>query len=159
MSALKVRYDLLFLLLSLFFLSSCDSKRFFEENKSIPKSVWNRYEKIGFDVMITDTTAAYDVYLNVRNDMSYPYANLYFFLETRPPAGRTYKDTIECTLADYSGKWLGKGFGSIKFNRFLFEKGVKFRMAGKYTFTCEQAMRVIDLQGIKDIGLRIEKEQ
>jgi len=158
MVASKNHFSLYFLLLFLLVLSSCDSKRFFEENKTIPKSVWNRYEKIRFDVMIADTSAAYDIYLNVRNDMTYPYANLYFFLETEPPAGRVYMDTVECTLADYSGKWMGKGFGSIKFNRFLFEKGVKFRKAGKYTFLCEQAMRVIDLQGIKDVGLRIEKE-
>ena len=158
MAPLKMRFSFYFFLLSLLIFSSCDSKRFFEENKMIPKSVWNRYEKIRFDVIITDTSASYDVYLNIRNDMSYPYANLYFFLETQPPSGRVYRDTVECILADYSGKWLGKGFGSIKFKRFLFERGVRFRVKGKYSFSCEQAMRVVDLQGIKDIGLRIEKE-
>ncbi|MCX6252150.1 MAG: gliding motility lipoprotein GldH [Bacteroidetes bacterium] len=153
-----MRFSFFYFLLFLLVFSSCDSKRFFEENKTIPKSVWNRYDKIRFDVIISDTTAGYDIYLNVRNDMSYQFANLYFFLETQPPSGRIYKDTVECPLADYNGKWKGKGFGSIKFNRLLFEKGVRFRMAGKYTFEFEQAMRVVDLQGIKDIGLRIEKE-
>jgi gliding motility-associated lipoprotein GldH len=68
------------------------------------------------------------------------------------------KDTLECELADYSGKWYGKGIGSVKFNRFMFRKGMRFRASGKYVFELEQAMRVRDLTGIRDIGLRVEKE-
>ena len=147
------------LLLAVFLFLSCHSKRFYEDNKKIEHGVWNRNEKIRFEVTIPDTLRKYDFFLNVRNDLDYPYANLYFFIDTRSPAGKSSRDTVECQLADYAGKWLGKGIGSVKFNRFLFEKSVRFRVPGKYIFELEQAMRVSDLKGIRDIGLRIETEE
>jgi gliding motility-associated lipoprotein GldH len=61
-------------------------------------------------------------------------------------------------LADYDGKWLGSGISDVKFNRFLFQKGVRFPQKGRYFFEIEQAMRVKDLKGIVDIGIRLEKQ-
>jgi gliding motility-associated lipoprotein GldH len=154
----RTRAILLLIIPGMLLLSSCDSKRFFEDNKAIKNGVWNRNDLISFTVNIPDTNSRYDFYLNVRNDLAYPYSNLYFFINTRFPDGHLSRDTVECELADYAGKWLGKGIGSVKFNRFLFQKGVSFRFAGQYQFELEQAMRVTDLKGIRDIGLRIEKK-
>jgi len=139
--------------------NSCDSRRFFEDNKTVKNGVWNRNEKIRFELTIPDTLSRFDFFLNVRNDLSYPYSNLYIFIETTQPNGKVSSDTLECELADYSGKWYGKGIGSVKFNRLLFQKGIRFRAAGKYIFELEQAMRVKNLTGIRDIGLRVEKEK
>jgi gliding motility-associated lipoprotein GldH len=138
--------------------SSCDSKRFYEENKVLEKSTWSSSDKAIFDVDITDNKAAYNYYINVRNTGDYQFSNLYLFLQTTFPDGRVARDTIECRLADYNGKWLGSGITSIKFNRLLFQKGVKFPQKGKYIFELEQAMRIKDLKGISDIGIRLEKE-
>jgi gliding motility-associated lipoprotein GldH len=149
-------YFVLLVTASLIFLS-CDSRRFFENNKKIDQGVWKRTDKIRFEVTIPDTTTGYDFFINVRNDVDYPYANLYLFIETLTPAGIISRDTVECQLADYTGKWFGKGIGSVKFNRFLFRKMIRFRVPGKYFFGLEQAMRVNDLKGIRDVGLRIEK--
>jgi gliding motility-associated lipoprotein GldH len=74
------------------------------------------------------------------------------------PDGHIARDTIELTLADYDGRWLGSGMGSVKFSRFLLQKDVRFKQKGNYLFTLEQAMRVNELNGIRDIGLRIEKQ-
>ena len=139
-------------------LTACDSKRYFEDNKPIVKGNWKVDEKEYFDVQITDTLSRYDFFLNVRNSIDYPYSNLYLFIHSNSPVGRKTQDTVECQLADYTGKWLGSGFGSIKFNRFLIQKGVNFHKKGRYTFEIEQAMRVKELKGIMDIGIRIEKE-
>jgi gliding motility-associated lipoprotein GldH len=46
---------------------------------------------------------------------------------------------------------------NIKFNRFLFQKGIRFPQQGQYIFEFEQAMRNPDLKGISDIGMRLEK--
>jgi len=148
-----------FFLVFLLILFSCDSKRFYEENKTLPEGVWKRNGKVAFEVPVTDTAAAYDLFLNVRNSGDYPYSNLYFFIHTRFPDGRIAHDTVECQLAGYDGKWLGSGIGSVKFNRFLFQKGVFFRIPGKYIFELEQAMRETELKGIRDVGIRIEKQK
>jgi gliding motility-associated lipoprotein GldH len=141
------------------FFTACDSNRYFEENKPIVKGLWKSDEKAHFEMQITDTLSKYDFFLNVRNTTDYAYSNLYLFIHTMNPAGKKAQDTVECQLADYTGKWFGTGFGSIRFNRFLIQKGVTFRQKGRYTFDVEQAMRVKELKGIVDIGIRIEKEQ
>ena len=142
----------------LIFFAGCDSKKFYDENAVIEKGNWNNKEIKKFEVNITDTVSAYTFFLNIRNDGDYPYSNLYLFLHTSFPDGKKAVDTVECQLADYDGKWRGQGIGSLKFNRFEFQRGVHFRHAGKYTFELEQAMRVADLKGIRDVGIRIEKE-
>ena len=85
-------------------------------------------------------------------------ARRYLFPQLDDPLGGAYaRDTIECILADNSGKWLGEGSGDIWDNQILFKKGVRFRKTGTYRFTLEQAMRVENLPLIMDVGMRIEK--
>ena len=115
-------------------------------------------DKVKFHVNITDLQSRYSFYINVRNADDYKFSNLYLFLHTNLPNGKITRDTIECQLADYDGKWLGSGITGIKFNRFLFQQGVRFPVSGEYLFTIEQAMRVNDLKGITDIGIRMEKD-
>jgi len=140
------------------FLCSCRDNRIFEENIKIEHGVWKADNIASFSVVITDTNALYDFYVNVRNDISYKFSNLYLFLRTDLPGRRVVRDTIECILAGYEGKWLGSGIGSIRSSKFLFQKGIRFPIPGTYRFDFGQAMRVEDLSGIRDFGIRIEKE-
>jgi gliding motility-associated lipoprotein GldH len=153
----KISFSLLFIL-SLLVIQSCDSKRFYEENRQIENGLWNSKDKATFNVTITDILNRYNFYFNLRNRGDYPYSNIYLFLKTVFPDGRIAMDTIECPLADYDGKWLGSGISEVKFNRFLFQKGVRFPQKGQYVFEVEQAMRVNELKGITDIGIRLEKQ-
>jgi gliding motility-associated lipoprotein GldH len=137
--------------------SSCDSKRIYEENYTIPDQVWNSKNVMVYGVDIEDTLTPCNVYVNVRNASDYPFSNLYLFLETRYPDNKISKDTLECVLADATGKWLGNGSGDIWDNQFLFKKNVMFKRKGKYFFNLEQAMRMQNLPQILDVGIRIEK--
>jgi len=141
----------------LFILVSCDRNRIFEENKAIPDRKWKSTDKLVFSADISDSNLRYNVYLMVRNGMEYPYSNIYLFLQTTRPDGKISRDTIECILADYDGRWLGSGIGSVKFNKFRLKEGVHFPIKGRYLFEFEQAMRVNELEGITDLGLRIER--
>lgn len=145
-------------LLMVLALVSCDSNRVFEEHIPLKDGTWNVKNKLQFDAGITDLLSRYNVYLNVRNGQEYPYSNLFLFMFTTSPDGTIARDTVELTLADYDGRWLGSGMSSVKFSRFLFKKGVQFQQAGTYRFTLEQAMRVDELKGIHDIGIRVEKQ-
>ncbi|MGE5425113.1 MAG: gliding motility lipoprotein GldH [Syntrophothermus sp.] len=136
----------------------CDKNHFYDENAVIENGTWNSRDKKTFTVTITDTLSRYNFFLNVRNDADYGYSNLYLFVHTRLPNGISAVDTVECMLADPDGKWRGSGIGSLKYNRFALKKGVVLRPAGKYIFELEQAMRVENLKGIRDVGIRIEKE-
>ena len=141
------------------FLISCDPNRVYEKNISINDGVWNQDSVIAFDLDITDTLQPYNFYINIRNSTDYRYSNLYLFIDTYFPDETHARDTLEFILADTDGKWFGKGFGKIKESTVLLRKGVHFPMSGHYRFTMEQAMREENLEGIEDVGMRIEKEE
>jgi len=146
-----------YLLFALPIFNGCDQNRIYDEYRHFDRDVWNRYETKRFEIVVNDTVSYNDFYIGVRNTTDYPYANIYLFIDSRFPGGQTYRDTIECLLADRQGKWLGRGLGKIKDNRFLFKRLVRFPAKGTYVFSIQQAMRTEDLTGIADIGLRLEK--
>jgi gliding motility-associated lipoprotein GldH len=147
----------IFVLLSCVTLFSCDPSRVFEKNIAIQHRTWEQKNPLAFDVPVQDTVSAHDLYINVRNAGNYQYSNLFLFVKMVFPDGRIAIDTVECTLADPSGKWLGDGLGDIYDNQKLFKRGIRFPRKGLYRFEIEQAMRIDPLQGITDIGLRLEK--
>lgn len=138
---------------------SCDPNRVFEENVHIKGSAWNLNDPVIVETEIFDTVSPLMVYFNIRHNNDYRYSNLYLFVDTYFPNDTHRRDTIECMLADPSGKWYGKGLGDIREIRILVMNRVVFPMAGMYRFQLQQAMRVDDLEGIEDVGIRIEKMQ
>ena len=138
--------------------TACDSKRVYEQNIDIPEYIWDKDNPVYFDVEIKDTVSLHNVYINIRNASGYAYSNLYLFLDTKYPNNSMSRDTIECILADPSGKWLGDGSGDIWDNQILFKKNVRFKQIGTYKFRYEQAMRMPKLPMMMDVGLRIEKQ-
>ena len=105
--------SIFFLLWIALLFSACDSSRVFEENKVIENQLWNSADKKLFYVNVDDTLSSHNFYINVRNASDYPFSNLLLFLQTRYPQGTYSKDTLECILADQTGKWLGDGSGDI----------------------------------------------
>jgi gliding motility-associated lipoprotein GldH len=157
---LIIRVSALLTLVSLLlFVVSCDSNRVFEANVEIPDQNWNKDKAVVFSPVIADTLSVQNVYINVRNTSSYPFNNIFLFITTTSPTGQWIRDTLEISLADSRGKWLGSGIGDIFFNRKAFKKKIRFPAEGIYTFEILQGMRSADLKGIRDIGLRIEKSE
>ncbi|NPD44910.1 MULTISPECIES: gliding motility lipoprotein GldH [unclassified Lentimicrobium] len=143
------------LLVSLFF-TSCDSNRYFEQNIEITGEEWSANESMDFFVDIEDTNSQFNFYVNVRNTNEYPYANLYIFIESTFPDHIVARDTVELQLASLDGKWLGSGYGKYKYHHFILRKAMRFVQLGTYSFKIEHGMRKEQLQGISDIGIRLE---
>lgn len=139
-------------------LIACNIDRFYEVNVAIGEDGWEKESKVKFEVNVKDTLALYDFYINLRNTGAYPYSNVFLYVHSMFPDGSKAKDTVECFLADPSGKWLGRGSGDIWDNQILFKKGVSFPRSGVYVFEYEQAMRINPLPAIIDAGLRIERQ-
>ena len=146
------------LLVILLILASCDSRTIYDHNKSMQDDVWKSDQIIRFDVELKDTVNIHKFYLNLRHNTSYRYANIFLFINTTFPDGKEARDTVECILADPSGKWLGKGISNIRDNQVLLRRGLRFPQQGTYIFEFEQAMREPELEGIMDLGLRIARE-
>ena len=148
--------------LTLFLLLSCDSSRLYEKNISIDNTVWELSNKPSFEYDNTYAHKKVNLKINVRHSSSYQYSNLWLFINIIDPEGELKKDTIECVLAQKNGKWLGHGLADIRYVQCQF-KNYTLSKIGTYTFEIEQAMRYGDLakieklEGIMEIGLRIEK--
>lgn len=140
------------------FLVSCGHPPLFDQNKSLPGNVWKEGQLMRFDVKVEDTVHIHKFYLNIRHSTDYRYANIYLFINSTFPDGKEARDTVECILAEPSGKWLGKGISNTRDNQILLRRGLRFPKTGNYIFEIEQAMREPELTGIMDIGLRIVKE-
>lgn len=149
--------SILGLILSGMLLVSCDSTVIFEENRPIAGSVWKATEPAHFEFEITDTITLHNFYVNLRNGENYPYSNIYFFIDMEFPNGKKAIDTVECFVADKTGKWLGTGVGDIHDNRFLYQHGKQFPMAGLYKIDIRQGMRTDQLEGIYDVGFRLSR--
>ncbi len=138
---------------------SCDQDLVYEKSVRIPGSEWSRYHIPVFEVDITDTLNLHNLLINIRNTGEYPRSNLFLFISATSPVGAFVRDTLELILAEPSGKWKGRGFGSVWQNRFIYRQNVRFPDKGKYKFEFEQAMRIDELPGVLDVGLRVEKLQ
>lgn len=149
-----------FAFLTLITLFSCDNNKVYEEYIEVENAVWLKENIASFSFEATDTNRPHNLYVNVRNTGNYPYSNLYLFVTMQGPNGNLLRDTVNCILADNSGKWLGKGIGDLWDLQVPYIGGFKFAQKGEYTLSLEQAMRVENgLKGITDIGLRIEKAE
>lgn len=159
LSTLYFSTIILTLFLAASLLTGCDKEKFFDESISIPNDVWSSSKEMVFKVNIKDTVSRYRFFINIRNSTSYRYSNVYFFLVTEFPGGGMSRDTIECTLADKTGKWLGKGTGKYRDNRIYIRENIRFPRQGTYVLRLNQAMREKELQGISEAGMRLEKQQ
>jgi gliding motility-associated lipoprotein GldH len=136
---------------------SCDSSRVYDEYRQVARSQWHKDSLFIFEVPVKDTVILYNLFLNIRNEVNYPYSNLWLFIEICQPDGIAVKDTFELILADPSGKWLGKGLSGIRSRQVVYRRNVYFPAAGNYFIKVSHGMRPEILMGIHDIGVRIEK--
>jgi len=156
---MRIVSKIFLLVLGLSFLASCNQKTLFDQEVTIDKGKWFKDNPVHFEVDVTDTTRLYDYYLTIRHNTDYLYSNIYFFLTTKFPNGNVTRDTLECILAENSGRWLGKGWGNIKEDNILLRKNLKFPLKGKYDFYFQQAMRRDTLNDILNLGIRLIESQ
>ena len=135
---------------------SCGYNPTFQQSKSIVDGLWSKNSIVSIVVPVVDTLNYNDIYIDVRHLNSYPYSNLYLFVNVVAPNGDNVTDTLEYRLADDYGTWLGKKSSRIWDCRLPFRAMVKFAQEGSYTFNIQQGMRADELEGISDVGLTIE---
>lgn len=151
-------FSIFFSVVLFFILIACTPKSILHEYKQLPSEGWYKDSTANFEVTITDTSAHYKLFLNIRNKSDYPYQNFWTFITTMSPDSTVTTDSIECYLANTQGKWLGSGISSLYEMQVLLENDFRFKTQGKYYFTIRQGMRDDLLKGISDIGLEIQKK-
>ncbi|HPD63938.1 MAG TPA: gliding motility lipoprotein GldH [Bacteroidia bacterium] len=126
----------------------------------IDNFVWNFNKKIEFKVNIKETDKKYEVLLHIRNASQYPYSNIWINVSGVDPNGKNiFTRKYEFTLADESGRWLGKGLGDIIDNQFIIVEDFSAEKTGTYSFIVNHEMRVDNVPGIMDIGLTVREKK
>ncbi len=151
------RYSTVLILTSLIFLLSCSNNIVYTDSVVMPDKTWKLDNVPVFKVPITDTVNSQNVIFTIRTGSSYPFRNIYFFVTTTSPEGKSITDTLQYNLADEKGKWYGKGFGDIHELNLPYKSNVFFPEKGTYLFKIQHGMRMEDLKGVYDVGIRIEK--
>jgi gliding motility-associated lipoprotein GldH len=153
------RVDLLLLIILMFGLISCNDNLIYTDVAEMPDSEWNLFNNPDFGFPVSDTTKSTNIFFTIRTGSQYPYRNLFLFVTTKAPDGKSLTDTLEYQIADEKGNWLGKGFGDINELKLPYRQNVFFPMKGTYHVIIRHGMRTENLKGVYDIGLSVENHK
>ncbi len=151
----------LFLLLGFYFLltTACKQTELYERLEPVPGGEWKSSYQPSFTFDITDTLAAYNVYVTIRHTNSYGYNNIWLESSLQLPADTVLTQKLDLRLANSEG-WLGTGMDDVFETRVpVTSRPQRFPSAGAVTFKLKQIMRQDPLPGILQVGMRIEKDQ
>ena len=144
---------ILILIIAALSLCACDHSIVISEFRSLPLSGWDKDSLLTFTYEIEDTLSSYDIILYLRHTNSYPYQNIWLFVEDEG------KDTIEFYLADQRGRWLGNGYSDVCEMPVLYKQERRYDHAGQYDFLITHGMRDEILTGVSDVGIKIIKNE
>ena len=141
----------------LLILLSCNSNVIFTDSATMNNNKWSLFDNPDFSFPVTDIINSTNIYFTIRTGSKYPFRNIYLFVTTSSPDGKSITDTLQYDLADEKGNWYGKGTGDIHELDLPYKTNVFFPLKGTYHVKIQHGMRIGDLQGVYDIGLRVEK--
>lgn len=148
----------LFCLIGTCLLAACDEHTVYHSYQSLPSEGWEKSDTLFFHVPVTDSVpTTLKVFAEVRNRTDYPYRDLHLFIRHNLQDSTAWAmDTVAITLADSTGRWTGKGWGSL-YQSSVFIGTIRTLGAGKYTVELINGMKDEKLKGVNDAGIRIEK--
>jgi gliding motility-associated lipoprotein GldH len=154
-----MRNCFIFLISAVILLSACDESRIYEKNIDFASNDWYVDSVASFAIDISDPSIDYNLYVDVRNAVSYPFANLYIQYNLYDSTKKKLQGKLmRLPLFDKkTGKPFGDGLGDIFDHRFTLNKNYKFPYKGKYVAEVIQYMRQDPLPFIMSVGIRVEK--
>lgn len=138
--------------------SSCGQKDAYFRYNEIKEGQWKMHDTLFFEIDSSNYSVgvAYNLYLEVTNNVNYPYQNIHFFewdnIANDTTLARTEK---ECLLADEFGKWKGTGFGSLFQSTFILKENITFSDKRNVSIKMLHGMQDEILTGIEKVGIRL----
>ena len=153
----KTRSILLLVTMTTFVLS-CRQLDVYEKNTPIPHYQWQHNFAVSGTFHISDTTAAYNIYIVLRHTDAYKYNNIWLKAGLQAPGDTMLLQNINLTLASDARGWEGSGMNDIwEVRKLLNSQPRRFKKSGDYTFTITQIMRDAALTDIMSVGMRVQK--
>lgn len=138
---------------------SCGRSYVIDEEVAFAEATWTHGDTQTFELLVTDTTQRYDLFLELDHTTFYPYQNIYLNITTAYPAGAPRTQRLNVDLADPTGKWRGKCKGDNCKAQVLLQQRAYFNEYGKHRFTFEQLTRDAELLGMNGIRFRVAKSR
>lgn len=146
-----------FFLTCIFIVLACTKPSFYQATLQPSNATWTYNEPLSFDFRIEDTTAFYDLFLEVQHSPEYPFQNLYVKIITKHPEGEPQEDIVSLELANELGLWEGKCKGERCKVIIPLQTKARFDKVGVYTLQFNQYTRTDSLNGVLKLGLQIQK--
>jgi gliding motility-associated lipoprotein GldH len=143
---------------SLFLFSSCEG-HFQQKWTDIPLLNWKQDNVVTNEIEITDTEASYQVGLGLRYLRYLSQKNVKVSLETISPSGKTSTENYEINLKDENGDDIGEVMAELVDIEQVVIKDKKFEEKGKYIFKITQMTGELELEGIVEVGLILDKNK
>ena len=140
-------------------LASCDSRRVFEDNVEFRERNWKITRPVQFEFQISDASKKYNILMNIRNSLDYPYARIFvnYDLQKQDSTSLNKKMIAEYLFDQKTGKPFGtSGIGDLYDHQFPILKNYSFEKAGTYKMKLNQFMRLDTIPGILAVGVRVE---
>ncbi|MDW7695155.1 gliding motility lipoprotein GldH [Flammeovirgaceae bacterium SG7u.111] len=139
--------------------SACTDSAVVSEFEDLDKEGWAIDSAKVFQFVVEDENQAYDLYYHVRNEIDYPFYNLYVKYELKDGEGKTLNSKMsEVLLMDEkTGRPFGSGGGGVYDHEVLVLSDYSFPKSGDYSFSLRQYMRRDTLPNIQAIGFSLKK--
>jgi len=151
------------LILSFLFFS-CEKNLVFDQFQKVDQNKWQKDSVINFVYEAKDTLSKNNIYVNLRNNKTYEYSNLFLIVGIDFPNNYQIIDTLEYEMTTPEGRFLGTGISDVLENKLEYKTNVNFPVSGNYTIHVQHAMRksqeiegLTYLNGVTDVGIKIEK--
>ncbi|CAN5820970.1 hypothetical protein BH11BAC4_BH11BAC4_16200 [soil metagenome] len=137
---------------------SCTQVNVYEKNTPIPHYKWEQGFGASGNFIISDTLAAYNIYIVLRHTDAYNYNNIWLNIGLQSPGDTMFFQRVNLALANDAGGWEGTGMNDIwEVRKLLNGPPRRFIKNGEYKFSINQVMRDNPLPGIMSAGLRVQK--
>lgn len=150
------------LLLACIVFGACQQDSYYHHSDASPANGWEMNRTLYFqDSLRANIPDILRMEVELRHNNLYPYQNLWLYLRTRTSDGTDRLDSINWTLAEPSGKWLGKGWGSLYSLTYRLPD-LKIRKAkGTKWFVVEMQHGLKDpvLNGIESVGIHLFSDE
>lgn len=138
------------------FLVACSNRGSFETFVEVNSEGWGYADTLTLNFEHADPNIPVDLGFYIKSDGSFPYRNLFLFVEIESPEGQVARDTLECLLAAPDGKPLGNGIGSLRTVLVPFQQSEALPASGMYSVKLVHGMRQPSIPGIHSVGLRLD---
>ena len=148
------KFLVLNIVLLLFTFTACNKNRIFHEVKKFENFKWDKPDKIHFETSIEQIDNQYDLFLNLRYIVGFPYKFLHLNIEITDPDGKIKTNELSIQIISDEKKYIGDGAGSYWDIDYPIPE-YPFDKKGNYKISIAHEMNENTLNWINEIGISI----